>query len=87
MKTTIDGQGRIELNREIQLQLGVRPGDEVLLESCGNECVIKPSKTTTGLCLEGNVLVHRSTAPGSTESGVVVIRDERFEQLVEGLPR
>ena len=60
MITTIDHQGRIELPRDLQLQLGVRPGDEVSMEGRGTECIISSSRTASGLCLEGNVLVHRA---------------------------
>jgi bifunctional DNA-binding transcriptional regulator/antitoxin component of YhaV-PrlF toxin-antitoxin module len=62
MKATIDGDGRIELGSELQSQLGVQPGDDVLLEKQGNEWVIKSAKSANGLCMEGNILVHRGTA-------------------------
>ncbi len=87
MNTVIDSQGRIELPRDLQLQLGVRPGEEVSLESRGGECVITPARAATGLCLEGNVLVHRATPSSSPGVDLTVVRDERFEQLVVGLPR
>ncbi len=87
MNTVIDSQGRIELPRDLQLQLGVRPGEEVSLESRGGECVITPARDATGLCLEGNVLVHRAMPSSSPVVDLTVVRDERFEQLVEGLPR
>ena len=62
MKATIDREGRIALAQEVQTQLGVQPGDEVLLEHRGDEWIIKAAKSATGLCLEGNVLVHRGIA-------------------------
>ncbi len=87
MKAMIDSQGRIELPRDLQLQLGLWPGEEVSLETRGGECVITPARITTGLCLEGNVLVHRAAAPCSPEGGLTFARDDRYEQLVEGLPQ
>ena len=87
MKTTIDREGRIALGQEVQKQLGVQPGDEVLLENRGDEWVIKPANAATGLCYEGNVLVHRGSAKRSTADDLATVRDERFEQLSEGLPQ
>ncbi len=87
MKATIDSQGRIELPRDLQMQLGVRPGEEVTLESRWGECVITPTRAASGLSLEGNVLVHRAEAPSSSVAGLTNLREERFEQLVEGLSR
>ena len=62
MKATIDREGRIVLDDEVQKQLGVQPGDEVVLEPRGAELILKAANGKTGLCYEGNVLVHRGTA-------------------------
>jgi bifunctional DNA-binding transcriptional regulator/antitoxin component of YhaV-PrlF toxin-antitoxin module len=68
MNATIDQEGRIALGQEVQNQLGVQPGDDVLLENRGDEWVIKAAKPATGLCREGNVLVHRGIAlPAAAE--------------------
>jgi bifunctional DNA-binding transcriptional regulator/antitoxin component of YhaV-PrlF toxin-antitoxin module len=62
MKATIDREGRIALAPELQSELGVQPGDDVLLENRGGDWIIKAAKTETGLCYEGELLVHRGTA-------------------------
>ena len=62
MEATIDREGRIALDQEVQSQLGVQPGDDILLENRGDEWIIRSAKSTAGLCYEGNVLVHRGTA-------------------------
>ena len=62
MIATIDGEGRITLGEDVQKQLGVQPGDDVVLEARGTELVIKAANGATGLCYEGGVLVHRGTA-------------------------
>ena len=62
MKATIDREGRIALAEEVQQRLGVHPGDDVVLETRGNELVVKAANGKTGLSSEGNVLVHRGTA-------------------------
>lgn len=61
MIATIDQEGRIVLGPELQTQLGVHPGDVVLLEQRDGEWIIKAAKAESGLCWEGNVLVHRGT--------------------------
>jgi bifunctional DNA-binding transcriptional regulator/antitoxin component of YhaV-PrlF toxin-antitoxin module len=86
MKTTIDREGRITLGKEVQTNLGVQPGDDVLLEQRGAELVIRAAKPQSGLSLEGNVLVHRGTCVASTDP-LTIDRDERFDQLTEGLPK
>jgi bifunctional DNA-binding transcriptional regulator/antitoxin component of YhaV-PrlF toxin-antitoxin module len=85
MKATIDPAGRITLGKDLQTHLGVQPGDEVLLENRGDEWFIKASKPNTGLCLEGNVLVHRGVHTPRNDDLLAVARDERHDQLCEGL--
>jgi bifunctional DNA-binding transcriptional regulator/antitoxin component of YhaV-PrlF toxin-antitoxin module len=89
MKTTIDSFGRIQLPENLQAQLGVKPGDEVVIEERGGEWVIKSAHAESGLGWEGNVLVHRgTTATGATiEQLIDEIREERFGQLADGLPQ
>jgi predicted DNA-binding antitoxin AbrB/MazE fold protein len=41
----------------------------------------------TGLCLEGNVLVHCGASALASEDMVAVLRDERMQQLSEGIVR
>jgi hypothetical protein len=87
MKATIERDGRIALQKELQVQLGVQPGDDVVFESCGSDWLIKAAKTETGLSLEGNVLVHRGVCSGPIDASLAQVREERFDQLSEGLPR
>jgi bifunctional DNA-binding transcriptional regulator/antitoxin component of YhaV-PrlF toxin-antitoxin module len=87
MRATIDQEGRIPLGRELQGQLGLKPGDEVILENRGAEWVIKAAKAEGGLCREGNVLVHRGVCTEPMEMALANLRDERLQQLSEGLTR
>ncbi len=82
MKATIDREGRIALAKELQAQLGLQPGDEVVLECHDGEWVIKAAGAEAGLCREGNVLVHRGAAPRRVLN--CAVRDERMEQLSRG---
>jgi formylmethanofuran dehydrogenase subunit D len=86
MKAIIDREGRIALDHEVQQQLGVQPGDEVVLEPRGAEVVIKAAHGKTGLCYEGNVLVHRGTCVRKTNP-LADNREERMDQLGQGLPQ
>ena len=84
MKATIDREGRIALAKELQAQLGVQPGDEVVLENQHGAWVIKSAGTDTGLCHEGNVLVHRGRSPAPSDE-LLAVREERLRQLSTGL--
>jgi bifunctional DNA-binding transcriptional regulator/antitoxin component of YhaV-PrlF toxin-antitoxin module len=86
MKTIVDEIGRIQLPEFVRTQLGVKPGDEVVLEERAGEWVLKSNFTPTGLCWEGNVLVHKGTSlTGVTlEDSIDKDRDERFRYLTRG---
>ena len=86
MKAIIDREGRIALAKEVQAQLGVQPGDEVVLENRGDEWIIKATVGEPGLCYEGNVLVHRGICtPEKCQPEAE--REERMDQLSQGLPQ
>ena len=85
MRATIDREGRVTLGRELQSQLGLRPGDEVMIECRGGEWVIKPAKSDTGLGYEGNVLVHSGVSAEKTDWTSSDLSDERLRQLSVGL--
>jgi AbrB family looped-hinge helix DNA binding protein len=87
MRATIDREGRIVLGRELQSQLGLQPGDDVLVERSGEEWILKPAKSKSGLCLEGNVLVHCGVLAPSSDDFLADFREERLAQLSEGLAR
>jgi bifunctional DNA-binding transcriptional regulator/antitoxin component of YhaV-PrlF toxin-antitoxin module len=89
MKAVLDEAGRIELPDAVRLQLGVKPGDEVLLEARAGEWVLKSAHAKTGLGWEGNVLVHRGTSLTSAtiEDAIEESRTERFHQLTQGFPQ
>lgn len=86
MKTTIDDSGRIQLPEDLQARLGVKPGDEVVLEERSGEWIIRPASTTTGLCWEGDVLVHQGTSAIGigVEEVIDEMHEQRLHQLAEG---
>ena len=87
MRATIDQEGRIALAPELQTQLGVHPGDEVVVEHHDGKWIIQAATSETGLCFEGNVLVHRGVTPASCVDPLAIARNERCDQLGEGLPQ
>lgn len=87
MKTTIDNEGRIQLGTEIQTQLGVKPGDEVVLENRDGLWVIRPAATHFGLCWKSNVLVHNGVCVRPVDQLVGEFREERLHDLSRGSSR
>jgi uncharacterized protein with PhoU and TrkA domain len=83
MHATVDAERRIALGPEI----GAEPGDEVFLERRGDEWVLRVAKLPMGLCRDGDVLVHRGVSTKSAEEVLEETRNERFDQLSEGLPK
>jgi bifunctional DNA-binding transcriptional regulator/antitoxin component of YhaV-PrlF toxin-antitoxin module len=86
MKTIVDEIGRIQLPELVQAQLGLKPGDEVVLEQRAGEWVLKSAHTQTGLFWEGNVLVHKgmSMTNATVEDSIDEDRNERFRHLTHG---
>jgi len=87
MKTTLDHTGRIELPDVVQAELGVKAGDEVLLENQGGRWVIMAAREPAGLCWRGDVLVHEGVSPQPVDQLLDQVRNERADQLGEGLTR
>jgi bifunctional DNA-binding transcriptional regulator/antitoxin component of YhaV-PrlF toxin-antitoxin module len=87
MKTVLDDAGRIQLPQDVQARMGVRPGDEVVLEERAGEWVLRSANAPAGLSWEGNVLVHRGTSRtgAAVEELLGEVRDERLRGLAEGL--
>jgi AbrB family looped-hinge helix DNA binding protein len=86
MKAVVDEAGRIQLPEDVRVQLGVKPGDEVVLEARAGEWVLRSAHARSGLAWEGPVLVHKGTSmTGATIDGLIDdARNERFRQLTEG---
>lgn len=87
MKTTIDSEGRIQLGAELQTQLGVKPGDEVVLENQDGLWVIHPVGVPFGLGWKSNVLVHNGVCDRPVDQFVGEFREERLHDLSRGSSR
>ncbi len=84
MKATIDRDGRIQLGQDLQSQLGLRPGDDVVFENRAGEWILKAAPSEKGLGHEGNVLVHRGIGTPPMDL-LAQVREERALQLMEGV--
>jgi AbrB family looped-hinge helix DNA binding protein len=89
MKTIVDEVGRIHLPDDVRTQLGVKPGDEVVLEARAGEWVLKSAHSQTGLAWEGKVLVHKGTSVTSEtiEDLIAEDREGRFRRMTNGLTK
>jgi bifunctional DNA-binding transcriptional regulator/antitoxin component of YhaV-PrlF toxin-antitoxin module len=87
MKTTLDDHGRIELPLPVQAQLGLKAGDEVLLEEHAGQWLIKAAREPLGLCWRGSVLVHEGVCSQPVDQFLSQVRQERLQELSEGLAR
>ena len=85
MKTTLGSDGQIQLSQEIQAQLGLKPGDDVILETQNGTCIIRASDAATGLMRQGNVLVHRGVSESSIDAVLEEIHNQRLDQATEGM--
>jgi hypothetical protein len=83
MHAIVDADRKIALTPEI----GAEPGDEVFLERRGDEWVLRVAKLPMGLVRDGERLVHRGVSTKSAEEVLEELRNERFDQLSEGLPK
>jgi AbrB family looped-hinge helix DNA binding protein len=83
MKATVDESGRIELPATLRDQLGLHPGDDVILEEQAGQWILRPARETVGLQWEGNVLVHRGTGETSILECIEALRDERLTRSHE----
>jgi bifunctional DNA-binding transcriptional regulator/antitoxin component of YhaV-PrlF toxin-antitoxin module len=83
MHAIVDSEGKIALGPEF----GAKPGDEVVLEQRGDEWVIKVAGPQMGLCRKGSILVHYGTSSEPVEDALEKDRNERMDQLSEGLPQ
>jgi AbrB family looped-hinge helix DNA binding protein len=84
MTSIVDDQGRLELPEAVTTQLGLKPGDRVIVETSNGLCVLRPERRDGALHWEGNVLVHRGVG---TSPSVAELREARLNGLGEGLAR
>jgi bifunctional DNA-binding transcriptional regulator/antitoxin component of YhaV-PrlF toxin-antitoxin module len=65
MTSIVDERGCVELPVEVTHQLGLKPGDRVVVETAGGQCTVRPEASQGGLRCEGNVLAHDGVSPNA----------------------
>ena len=85
MNTVLDTDGRIVVSFELARELGLKPGDALRFENRGGEWIFS-IVGTAGLCYVNGVLVHRGVCTESIENAVEKNREERINELINGIP-
>jgi len=83
-KSTIDSAGRVVLPKPIRDALKLAPGDELEIESSGDEVTIRPAKSV-GLQKESGVWVLRAGEPLSqsvVDDTQRRVRGEREDEIL-----
>ena len=81
-KITIDRAGRVIIPKAVRDRLRLEPGDELEIETSGEEIMLRPSRPEAPLIKEKGIWVHCSEVPLSY-SIVDLIDDAREERISE----
>lgn len=84
MNVIVDPSGRIELPDALRAQLGLKSGDQLVIEEENGRWVIRPARGTEPLRWEGNVLVHDGVLLAGATETLDEIRREKQEELFKG---
>ena len=79
-RLTIDKAGRIVIPKPLREELRLEPGDDLELESAGEEITLRPVRGTGPLTKEQGVWVFRTGQPmpaSATDEMLQQIREER----------
>lgn len=80
VRLTIDKAGRIVIPKLLREELNLEPGDDLELESAGEEITLRPVRGTGPLTQEYGVWVFRTAQPmaaSTTDEMLRQIREER----------
>lgn len=80
VRLTIDKAGRIVIPKPVREELNLEPGDDLELESAGEEITLRPVRGTGPLTQEHGVWVFRTDQPlaaSTTEEMLRQIREDR----------
>ncbi len=85
-RLTLDNAGRVVIPKGLRDALRLRPGDELDLETAGDEITLRPVHETPPITKEQGVWVFRIGKPlpaSTTDETLRALRDERDQQHLE----
>lgn len=80
MKLTLDKAGRIVLPKPLRDELCLEPGDELEIESSGEDITIRPARGQAQLRKKHGVWVYRAGEPLSAKTVDKTVREIRRER-------
>lgn len=81
METTLDKFGRVVIPKEIRDDLGLKPGEVLMVEKFDDEVILKPLREETPIKVKEGVLVYSGTATGNIIEAVRAHREERIRKV------
>jgi AbrB family looped-hinge helix DNA binding protein len=82
-RLTLDSAGRVVIPKGLRDALHLKPGDELDLETAGEEITLRPVRETPPITKEQGVWVFRIGMPlpaSTTDETLRALRDERDQQ-------
>jgi len=82
-RLTLDSAGRVVIPKSLRDELRLQPGDELDLETAGEEITLRPVRETPPLTKERGVWVFRIGKPlpaSTTDETLHTLREERDQQ-------
>ncbi len=84
-KLSVDKAGRIVLPKRVRQQLQLGPGDELEMESTGEEIILRPSRGKAPLRKKNGIWVFRGGEPLSNTAVEETVRQVRHEREEDNL--
>ncbi len=85
VRLTIDKAGRIVIPKPLREELHLEPGDDLELESAGEEITLRPVRGTGPLTQEHGVWVFRSGQPMAALTTQEMLREIREDRDLANL--